>query len=166
MGLEKSFSYIYKKRNIVSSLLLHTKGPALTSTFKAIEKLKLFFLALSAFFLGQTQFSCPQIKTCLFGDHLLFFSRFKWLDLLVDAMFREWLSDKKSSCSAGDAEDWGFNPWVGKIPWSRKWQPAPVFLPGKSHGQEPGGVAKSWTQLSTCVRAHTHTHTAHPRNRK
>ena len=27
----------------------------------------------------------------------------------------------------------GFNPWVGKIPWSRKWQPTPVFLPGKSH---------------------------------
>ena len=27
------------------------------------------------------------------------------------------------------------NPWVGKIPWSRKWQPAPVFLPGKFHGQ-------------------------------
>ena len=22
----------------------------------------------------------------------------------------------------------GFNPWVGKIPWSRKWQPTPVFL--------------------------------------
>ena len=29
----------------------------------------------------------------------------------------------------------GFNPWVGKIPWRRKWQPTPVFLPGKSHGQ-------------------------------
>ena len=28
-----------------------------------------------------------------------------------------------------------FNPWVGKIPWRRKWQPTPVFLPGKSHGQ-------------------------------
>ena len=28
----------------------------------------------------------------------------------------------------------GFNPWVGKIPWRRKWQPTPVFLPGKSHG--------------------------------
>ena len=24
---------------------------------------------------------------------------------------------------------------VGKIPWRRKWQPAPVFLPGKSHRQ-------------------------------
>ena len=28
-----------------------------------------------------------------------------------------------------------FNPWVGKIPWRRKWQPTPVFLPRKSHGQ-------------------------------
>ena len=28
-----------------------------------------------------------------------------------------------------------FNPWVRKTPWSRKWQPTPVFLPGKSHGQ-------------------------------
>ena len=30
----------------------------------------------------------------------------------------------------------------GKIPWSRKWQPIPVFLPGKFHVH---GVAKSWT---------------------
>ena len=29
----------------------------------------------------------------------------------------------------------GFDPWVGKIPWRREWQPTPVFLPGKSHGQ-------------------------------
>ena len=28
-----------------------------------------------------------------------------------------------------------FNPWDGKISWKRKWQPTPVFLPGKSHGQ-------------------------------
>ena len=28
-----------------------------------------------------------------------------------------------------------FDPWAGKIPWRRKWQLAPVFLPGKSHGQ-------------------------------
>jgi len=33
-------------------------------------------------------------------------------------------------------ETWvGFDPWVGKIPWRRKWQSTPVFLPGKSHGQ-------------------------------
>ena len=26
-----------------------------------------------------------------------------------------------------------FDPWVPKIPWRRKWQPTPVFLPGESH---------------------------------
>ena len=30
----------------------------------------------------------------------------------------------------------GFDPWVGKIPWRRKWQPTPVFLPGESHRQK------------------------------
>ena len=29
----------------------------------------------------------------------------------------------------------GFNPWVGKIPWRREWQPTPVFLSGESNGQ-------------------------------
>ena len=29
----------------------------------------------------------------------------------------------------------GFDPWVKKILWRRKWQPTPVFLPRKSHGQ-------------------------------
>ena len=29
----------------------------------------------------------------------------------------------------------GFNPWVRKIPWNKKWQPTPVFLPGKLYGQ-------------------------------
>jgi len=32
----------------------------------------------------------------------------------------------------------GFDPWVGKIPWRKKWQPTPLFLPGEFHGQEPG----------------------------
>ena len=29
----------------------------------------------------------------------------------------------------------GFSPWVGKIHWSRAWQPTPVFFPGEFHGQ-------------------------------
>jgi len=28
-----------------------------------------------------------------------------------------------------------FDPWVGKTPRRREWQPTPVFLPGESHGQ-------------------------------
>ena len=35
---------------------------------------------------------------------------------------------KNPPANAGD-------PWVGKIPWRRKWQPTPVFLPRKYHGQ-------------------------------
>ena len=46
----------------------------------------------------------------------------------------------------------GFDPWVGKIPWKRRWLPTPVFLPGESHGQAWQatvlGAAKSQTQLS------------------
>ena len=28
-----------------------------------------------------------------------------------------------------------FNPWIGKIPWRRAWQPTPAFLPGECNGQ-------------------------------
>ena len=41
-------------------------------------------------------------------------------------------SSKESACQCRTPE---FDPWVGKIPQRRKWQPTPVFLPGKSHGQ-------------------------------
>jgi len=36
---------------------------------------------------------------------------------------------------AGEGNKCGFNPWVGRIPWRRAWQPTPVFLPRESHGQ-------------------------------
>jgi len=40
-----------------------------------------------------------------------------------------------------------FNPWVRKIPWSRAWQPTPVFLPGESHGQtKPTGLQSIGSQ--------------------
>ena len=44
--------------------------------------------------------------------------------------------DKESACNAEDLGMIpGFNPWIGKFPWRRKWQPTPVVLPEKSHGQ-------------------------------
>ena len=45
----------------------------------------------------------------------------------------KWLSSKKKSCL--QCRRRGFDPWVGSIPWRRKWQPTLVFLPGESHGQ-------------------------------
>ena len=46
------------------------------------------------------------------------------------------------------------DPWVGKVPRRRAWQPPPVFLPGDSHGQrsqgvKSRGVSKSQMRLST-----------------
>ena len=43
-----------------------------------------------------------------------------------------WRSGKESACPCRRHR---FDPWVEKIPWRRKQQPTPVFLPGKSHGQ-------------------------------
>ena len=36
------------------------------------------------------------------------------------------------------------DPWVRKIPWRRKWQPTPVFLPGKSYGQRSLAGYSPW----------------------
>ena len=38
----------------------------------------------------------------------------------------------------------GFDPWEGKIPWRRAWQPTLVFLPQKSHGQKSLAGYSSW----------------------
>ena len=37
-----------------------------------------------------------------------------------------------------------FDPWVGKIPWRRKWQPTPLILPGASHGQRSLAGYSPW----------------------
>ena len=60
---------------------------------------------------------------------------------------------KNPSANAVDARDTGFDPWVGKIPWRRKWHPTPVFLHGKSPGQRRLAGYSPWgckgTQVST-----------------
>ena len=64
-----------------------------------------------------------------------------------------WLGSKEHTWQCRRCKRLGFDPWVGKIPWRRKWPPTPVFLPGESHGQRSlaglvYGVAKSQTGLS------------------
>ena len=63
---------------------------------------------------------------------------------------------KESACHCRRRKRF-FSLWVEKIPWSRKWQPAPVFLPGKPHGQRSLVGYTQWgqTQLSD---KHTHTY--------
>ena len=45
---------------------------------------------------------------------------------------------KESACSTGNP------PWIREIPWRRKWQPTPVFLPGKSHGWRSPADYSPW----------------------
>ena len=47
-----------------------------------------------------------------------------------------WLSGKESACRCRKRRRHGFDHWVGKIPWRRKWQPTPAFLPGEPAGEK------------------------------
>ena len=42
---------------------------------------------------------------------------------------------QKPPANAGDAKEVGSIPGLGRLPGRGKWQPTPVFLPGKFHGQ-------------------------------
>ena len=44
-------------------------------------------------------------------------------------------SGKEPACQCRRHKRYGFDPWVGKIPWRRAWQLTPVHLPGESHRQ-------------------------------
>ena len=53
-------------------------------------------------------------------------------------------SGKESACQCRRGRRLRFHPQVGKIPWRRKWQPAPVFLPGESHGHRSLAGYSPW----------------------
>ena len=62
-----------------------------------------------------------------------------------------WLSGKESAWNAGDR--YRFNPWVGKIPWRRKWQPTQHFylenpMVRGAWQATVHGVSKDWTRPS------------------
>ena len=69
------------------------------------------------------------------------------------------LSSKESACQRRICRRHKFDSWVGKIPWRRKWQPTPVFLPWESQGQKSlvGYCLQSHKELDTTE----HTHTFH-----
>ena len=97
--------------------------------------------------LERTDFECSLgIRTwwALGAALLTYVTSLEWL-YLFESWFNFWseytdsklwlprrLSGKESSCQCGRLR---FDPWVGKIPWRRKWEPSPVLLTGKSHGQ-------------------------------
>ena len=72
-----------------------------------------------------------------------------------------WFHGKESTCQHRICRRHGFDPWVRKIPWCRKCQPAAVFLPEISHGQR---ILVSYNpegrkELDMTVHTHIHTQT-------
>ena len=53
-------------------------------------------------------------------------------------------TDKEPACQLSRRERCRFDPWVGKVPWRRAWQPTPVFLPGEPHGQRSPAGYSPW----------------------
>ena len=60
-----------------------------------------------------------------------------------------WCNGKEPACQCRRHKSHGFNHWVRKIPWSTKWQPTPVFLPGKFHGQRSLAGYSPWGHKET-----------------
>ena len=72
----------------------------------------------------------------------------KWTSVTWNLMLSRWCNGKEYICHCSRCNRHRFNPWVRKIPWSRKWQPILTFLPRKFHRQRSlvgysPGVAKS-----------------------
>ena len=69
-----------------------------------------------------------------------------------------WVRGKESAFQCRRCKRHELDPWVRKIPWRRKWQPTPVFFPGKPHrqrslvGYSPRGLQRlkhSWVTEHT-----------------
>ena len=56
---------------------------------------------------------------------------------------------KEPICQGRRHKRLGFDPWVGKTPWRRAWQPTPVFLPGESHAQRSLVGYSPWGRKET-----------------
>ena len=70
-----------------------------------------------------------------------------------------WLSGKEPACQCRRQKRCGFDPWLRKIPWRRKWQPIPVFLPGESHGQRSLVDYSPWGWKESDLTEHSRTKT-------
>ena len=80
--------------------------------------------------MGYSPWGCKESDTTeRLSTHTLIFGLPRWQD------------GKESACQCRRRR---LDPRVGKIPWRRKWQPSPVFLPGKSQGQRSLAGYSSW----------------------
>ena len=68
-----------------------------------------------------------------------------------------WLGGKEPICQCRKHRKHGFDPWVGKVPWRRKWKSTPVSLPGRSHEQRSLAGCSPWGHKESGMAEHEHT---------
>ena len=71
-------------------------------------------------------------------------------------------SSKEPTCQCRRRKRRRFQPWAGKIPCRREWQPTPVFSSGESHGQRSLVGSRPWAckeSVATEWVTYKHTHT-------
>ena len=122
--------------DIFSLQQLYFSAPKFFKKIFTIKKNKAKQLAISLLF----HFVEAALKN-FFGSFVYQFKHLFQTDLFLVTMGSTGGTDsKESTCNAGEP---GFDPWVGKIPWRRAWQPSPVFLPGESPWTEEPGRLQS-----------------------
>ena len=97
------------------------------------------FLSFDSIYLFVCLFIQPVLRTCYV--------------LGTGYRLPKWLSGKESTYQYRRHR---FNSWVRKIHWRRKWQPTPVLLPEKSHGQRSMAGYCPWGCKESNVTEHTH----------
>ena len=99
------------------------------------------------------------LEGCLFILLMVSFGMQKLFSLMWSSLFGapRWRIAKESICRGRRHKRCGCVPWVEKIPWRRKWQTTPVFLPGKFHGQRSLADYSSWGSKELDMTERTHT---------
>ena len=107
-------------------------------------------MTITVFFLWHSQ---PPMFVCMLltqSPSLLIFR---------ESFFRVFSANgKEPTCQYRRHQRLRFDPRVGNITWSGKWQPAPVLLPGKSHGQRSLVDYRQWSCKGLDMTKHTHRH--------
>ena len=117
-----------------------------------LKKLPISFSnCLSQFSPEVYKWSCFSVSSPIWSYLWFQVSHFRFsLHPLMNNGLPRWHSSKESTCQRRRCKRHRFDPWVRKIPWSRKWNPTPIFLPGESQGQRSlavHGVTRSQTWL-------------------
>ena len=118
-----SFSRLFFPVSIVVGFS-NTQARIYETQQKSVQRIHLCVIPLDPKFLAG-------LPSSLYLIVFLFYRKFPGFLDTFSGLSR-WCSHKESSCHCRRCRS---DPWVGKFPWSRKWQPTPVFLPGKFHGQ-------------------------------